>query len=103
MSSVKTVIGIVILLAIIVFGYWFLKTYTMASADDGFWIKINSNMPDPIRKWACQEVHRRIDTKQSPASCNDFWHAFASQPPKVFKSRTLSGPAGHRVVAPSGY
>ena len=76
MGFIKTLLGIVILMAIIVFGYWLYATYTIASADDEIWVEVNSRMPDPLRKWACGEVSGRIGSSaQAPIGCADAWSA----------------------------
>jgi hypothetical protein len=73
MGVLKTVLGVVILLAIAVFGYWLYATYTIASSDDQLWVKVNSNMPDPLRKWSCVEVNARVEAPQAPEGCGDVW------------------------------
>jgi hypothetical protein len=72
---IRTLLGIVVLLAIIVFGYWLYATYTIGSADDQMWTEVNSRMPDPLRKWACAEVKTRIggSASQAPTGCVDAW------------------------------
>jgi hypothetical protein len=76
MGFLKTLLGIVILVAIIVFGYWLYATYTIASANDEIWVQVNSRMPDPLRKWACGEVNGRIGASaQAPVGCTDSWGA----------------------------
>jgi hypothetical protein len=76
MGFIKTLLGIVILAAIIVFGYWLYATYTIASANDEIWVQVNSRMPDPLRKWACGEVSGRIGRgAQAPSGCADAWGA----------------------------
>ena len=74
MGVIKTLLGIVILLAIIVFGYWLYATYTIASADDEIWVEVNSRLPDPLRKWSCAEVKTRIGTPDAPVGCTDAWN-----------------------------
>ncbi len=72
---IRTLLGIVVLLAVIVFGYWLYATYTIGSADDQMWTEVNSRMPDPLRKWACAEVKTRIGSSASaaPVGCVDAW------------------------------
>ncbi len=74
MGVIKTLLGIVILLAIIVFGYWLYATYTIASANDEIWVEVNSRMPDPLRKWSCAEVRKRVASAQAPAHCVGAWN-----------------------------
>jgi len=75
MSVIRTLLGIVVLLAMIVVGYWLYATYTVASANDAMWIEVNSRMPDPLRKWSCAEVRARVGGSASaaPVGCLDAW------------------------------
>jgi cell division septation protein DedD len=75
MGVLKTLLGVVILVAIGVIGYWLYATYTIASADDEFWVKVNSNMPAPLRHWSCGQVKARVNTPQAPEGCTDAWQA----------------------------
>ncbi len=75
MGVVKTLLGIVILLAIIVFGYWLYATYTIGTADDEMWIRVNSNLPAPLREWSCAEVNSRVLDAEAPEGCSGFWQA----------------------------
>jgi hypothetical protein len=75
MGFIRSLLGIVVLLAIIVFGYWLYATYTIASANDEMWVEVNSRMPDPLRKWKSRTVSARrrsrpaaIERRKSPAS-----------------------------------
>ena len=72
---IKTLLGIVVLVAIGFFGYWIYATYTIGSADDQTWTQMNSYMPDPLRKWACAEVKTRIggSASKAPTGCVDAW------------------------------
>lgn len=81
MGVIKTLLGVVILAAIIVFGYWLYATYTIASANDEMWVEVNSRMPDPLRKWACAEVNGRIGGGgEAPVGCVDAWGGDAMAP-----------------------
>lgn len=81
MSVIKTLLGVVILLAIVVFGYWLYATYTIASVDDEIWIKVNSNLPAPLREWSCAEVNSRVQDAEAPEGCGGFWQAAATDLP----------------------
>ena len=80
MGVIKTLLGIVILLAIVVFGYWLYATYTIAAADDEMWVEVNSRMPDPLRKWSCMEVNGRISAIEAPVGCTDVWKTAGAVP-----------------------
>jgi hypothetical protein len=106
MGLIKTLLGVVILVANIVFGYWLYATYTIASADDEIWVKVNSNMPAPLRKWACAEVNGRVGTADAPTGCGDAWETAAAptgrgstipqEPPaETAPSSTNSSPSGY--------
>jgi hypothetical protein len=73
MGALKTLMGMVILVAILVFGYWLYATYSSASADDRIWAQINENMPDQLRKWSCQQMNARLKEEEAPESCADVW------------------------------
>ncbi len=73
MGVIKGFLGIVILLAIAVFGYWLYASYTLTNTDDEIWMQINGNLPDPLREWSCKEVNTRIKTAEAPAGCAGFW------------------------------
>lgn len=99
MGVIKTLLGIVIVLAIIVFGYWLYATYTIASADDEMWVEVNSHMPNPLRKWACTEVNGRIATPDAPQGCSDVWQTAAA--PQTAASPSPSATAVAPAPAPS--
>ena len=71
MGALKTLMGIVILLAILVFGYWLYATYSSATANDRVWAQINGNMPDQLRKWACAQMNARLVEEEAPETCAD--------------------------------
>lgn len=73
MGVLKTLLGIVILFAILVFGYWLYATYMSASSDDRIWAQINERMPQQLRKWSCEEMNARLAEDEAPASCADVW------------------------------
>jgi hypothetical protein len=70
MGFIRTLLGLVVLVAIIVVGYWLYATYTIASANEQMWVEVNRRMPDPMRKWACNEVKTRLNTPGEPVGCN---------------------------------
>jgi len=88
MGIVKTLLGIVILLAIAVFGFWLYATYTVATANNEMWIKVNSNLPAPLRNWSCAEVNSRIEAAEAPEGCADVWQAAASDEPEPVDAET---------------
>jgi hypothetical protein len=99
MGVIKTLLGVVILVAIVVFGYWLYATYTIASADDEMWVEVNSRMPDPLRKWACTEVNGRIAASEAPNGCADVWKTAAN----TGAAPAAPAPSAPPADAPSEY
>jgi hypothetical protein len=71
MGFIKTILSLAIVLAIVVFGYWLYATYTSPSAgNDRIWVTINSYMPEPLKKWSCDEIKARSASgTPAPATC----------------------------------
>jgi hypothetical protein len=59
MAFFKTVLSLVLLAVIVVFGYWFYAAYALAP-DTPLWTQINSKMPDPLKRYACEEMKKRV-------------------------------------------
>lgn len=56
----KTLLGIIILVAIVIGGFWLSAIYTSyVSPNDDKWVMLNSNLPTFARDWACNEVKAR--------------------------------------------
>jgi hypothetical protein len=77
MGFLKTLLGLVILAAILVFGYWLYAT-KMTAPNAPYWAEINSYMPDALRQWSCQETKTRLTAggqpaPEAPASCAGNW------------------------------
>lgn len=75
MRAVRTIVGILLVVLLVVVGYWLYITYTTKSGDDEIWAAINRNMPDPLRKWSCTEVRDRAGSVPAPRGCADVWAA----------------------------
>ncbi len=61
MGFIRTILSLIIVLAIIVFGYWLYATYT-GMADDKIWGQINTYLPEPLHSWSCDKI-----TQSGPA------------------------------------
>jgi hypothetical protein len=77
MGFLRTLLGLVILAAILVFGYWLYAT-KMTAPNAPYWAEINAYMPEPLRQWSCQETKTRLTSggqvaPQAPASCGGVW------------------------------
>ena len=103
MGILKSILGIVIIVAIVVFGYWLYATYTMASADDKIWIKINSYMPAPLRKWSCDAVNARLTAGNAPASCGEFRKQGAEESTSSHPVISVEKPASNAAQGFSDY
>jgi hypothetical protein len=66
MGFIRTLLGLVILAVILVFGYWLYASYSTAPAAP-YWAEINSYMPDPLRRWSCQQTRGRLAAAGQPA------------------------------------
>lgn len=75
MGAIRTLLGIIVLLAIIIGGYWVFATYTITSPNDQMWIEVNSRLPEPARRWSCTEVKNRVGgtAAQAPLGCEGLW------------------------------
>lgn len=68
MNFIKTLLGLVILLVIIVFGYWLYASYYTAPAAP-YWAEINTYMPDPLRRFSCDKTREREGATAPIQSC----------------------------------
>jgi hypothetical protein len=66
MGFIKTVLSLALLAVIVVFGYWFYAAYALAP-DTPYWAQINGKMPDPLKRYACEEMKKRVS--RPVASC----------------------------------
>lgn len=66
---IRTVLGIAILAAIVLAGFWLSAIYTgYVSPNDDKWVQLNSNLPSFARNWACDAVKTKKAT-ELPAHC----------------------------------
>ena len=74
MGFIRTIFGLLILLLIIVFGYWLYASYVTAP-EAPYWAQINGYMPEPLRHWSCAQTKGRAGNAPStpPAGCEDSW------------------------------
>lgn len=73
MGFIRTIFSLLIVFIIIVFGYWLYATYTTANAsNDKIWVNINQYMPDPLRKWSCDEIKARTGATETPMTCEGY-------------------------------
>ena len=54
----RALVSLIILAIIVVFGYWLYATYVTAP-DAPYWAQINRNMPDPLRRFSCDQIKKR--------------------------------------------
>ncbi len=77
MGFIRTILGLIIVATIIVFGYWLYASYVSAPAAP-YWAEINSYMPRPLRDWSCVQTKGRLVAAGQPAgsaplSCEGNW------------------------------
>ncbi|MEJ2116466.1 MAG: hypothetical protein P8Y67_02635 [Alphaproteobacteria bacterium] len=68
----KTLFGLILLVAIVISGFWLAGIYTPYISPNGeYWVMLNSNLPMPAKKWACQEIQNRVQDRggQAPGHC----------------------------------
>jgi hypothetical protein len=68
MGFIKTLVGLAVLVAVAVFGYWLYASYVSAP-NAPYWAEINSNMPDPLRKFSCDQTKKRMGADTNVPSC----------------------------------
>jgi hypothetical protein len=71
MGFIKTLIGLIVLLAIIVFGYWLYASYVSAP-NAPYWAEINSQLPDPLRRFSCEQTKKRVGADSAVPSCEGY-------------------------------
>ncbi len=59
MGFIKAILSLVILAVILVFGYWLYASYVSAP-DAPYWAEINGKLPDPLRRFSCEQVKKRV-------------------------------------------
>ena len=65
---IKTFFGIIILVAMLICGFWLVGIYTPYVSPNGeYWTMLNSNLPNCAQNWACDEIRNR--SGQAPAHC----------------------------------
>ena len=58
MGFFKAVISLIVLIIVVVFGYW-LYASLVTAPNAPYWAEINSNMPDALRRYSCEQVRKR--------------------------------------------
>ena len=58
MGLIKFVLMLAMLAIIVVFGYWLYATFASAP-DDKYWVQINTHMPEPLRRFSCEQTRKR--------------------------------------------
>ena len=70
MGFIKTILSLALLVVIAVFAYWLYAAYAL-EPNAPYWAQINRSMPDPLRRFACQELRTRAGTV-SVDSCEGY-------------------------------
>lgn len=76
---------LIVLLVVIVGGYWAYYVFASADPNDKFGVMINENLPLSAREYACNTLKQRFGNIQPPKGCDTFaaWEPKASTPPPV--------------------
>lgn len=70
MGLIKAFLNLIILVLLGVFGYWLYASFVSAP-NAPYWAEINSYMPDPLRRFSCEEVRKR-EPAAPLKSCEEF-------------------------------
>ena len=70
MGFIRAVLSLAILVVILVFGYWLYASYVSAP-DAPYWAEINSKMPEPLRRFSCEQIRKRAGATPI-ASCEGY-------------------------------
>jgi len=58
MGLIRALINLIILILIVIFGYWLYASFVSAP-NAPYWAEINRNMPDALRRFSCEQVRKR--------------------------------------------
>ncbi|MCX5493906.1 hypothetical protein OSH11_04260 [Kaistia dalseonensis] len=75
-------VRLIVLLIIIVGGYWAYYAFAAANPNDSMGVAINKRLPVAARQFACQKLKERFGDIQAPEGCADFafWAPVATAP-----------------------
>jgi hypothetical protein len=60
MGFIRTILVILILLIVVVGGYWAYATFTSKDPNgDKIWVQINTYMPGFAKDWSCDQIKSR--------------------------------------------
>lgn len=72
-------VRLIVLLVVIVGGYWAYYVFASADPNDRFGVMINENLPLSAREYACNTLKDRFGDIQPPKGCDTF-AAWAPKP-----------------------
>ena len=67
---VTLLLGIIAMLAIAVYLFWYQSAVSSESPYDEIFIEINGFMPQPARDWACGRIAERFPGSLPPYTCD---------------------------------
>jgi hypothetical protein len=70
MGLISTIVNLTISVLLGIFSYWLYASFVSAP-NAPYWSEINRNMPDPLRRFSCEEVRKR-EPAAVLKSCEDF-------------------------------
>lgn len=75
----RGLVRLIVLLVVIVGGYWAYYVFASADPNDKFGVMINENLPLSAREYACKTLKDRFGDINAPKGCGEF-AAWAPKP-----------------------
>lgn len=88
----RGLVRLIVVLVIIVGGYWAYYAFAAANPNDGLGVEINKRFPTAARQFACEKLKERFGDINPPEGCADFafWAPAAPATPAPSTTGTSS-------------
>jgi hypothetical protein len=74
MGLVKFLVTMLVVGGLTLGAIWMWQTFNITQPDDPVWVGINMRLPEPMRRWSCGEVRKRlVRVAQAPQGCQGLW------------------------------
>lgn len=70
MKLLRVVVLMIVVVGVVLGGFWFRYVSNTESPYDEVGIELNSRMPIPIRKWGCDKLHATFAGAIPPYGCS---------------------------------
>ena len=70
MKLLRVLLLMVVVVGVVLGGFWFRYVSNTESPYDEVGIELNSRMPQPIRKWGCDKLHANFAGAIPPYGCS---------------------------------